>query len=62
MVTLPLKKKVIECKWVYSVKLNPDEPLALLKARLAAKGYSHVYELDYVDTISSVTKMTSGGS
>ena len=40
-------------------KLNPDESLARLKVRLVAKSYSQVYGLDYVDTFSSITKMTS---
>ena len=47
------------CRWVYTVKLNLDGSLANLKARLAAKGYSQMYKVDYQDTFSSVLKITS---
>ena len=59
LVTLSPEKKVIGCKWVHTVKLNPYEYVARLKARLIVKGYSKVYELDFVDTFSPVVKMTS---
>ena len=51
-------KKAIGCKWVYSVKLNPDGSVAHLNVRLVVKRYSYVYELNYVDTYFLVTKMT----
>ena len=40
-------RKAVECRSVYTVKLNPDESLANLKARLVAKGFSQVYGMDY---------------
>ena len=57
LITLSLRKKVIGYKWVYIVKLNPNGSLTHLKARLVAKSYSQVYELDYVNTFSPITKM-----
>ena len=39
LVDLPAGKKVIGCKWVFNVKVNPDGSVARLKARLVAKGY-----------------------
>jgi len=50
LVILSPGKKAVGCKWVYTVKLFPDGTLACIKARLIAKGYSHVYGLNYVDT------------
>ena len=55
--SLPPGKKVIGCKWVYTIKLNLDRSLARLKASLVAKRYLQVYKLNYVDTFSPVTKM-----
>jgi len=33
------RKESIGCKWVYTVKLNPDESLTRLKVRLVTKRY-----------------------
>lgn len=33
-------KRLISCKWVYKVKLNPDDSVERYKARLVAKGYT----------------------
>ena len=59
LVHLPTGKKAIECRWVFSVKVNPDGSVARLKARLVAKGYAQTYGVDYSDIFSPVAKMTS---
>ena len=40
LVRLPAGKKVIDCLWVFTVKVNLDGSIARLKARLVAKGYA----------------------
>ncbi|GJS02129.1 retrovirus-related pol polyprotein from transposon TNT 1-94 [Tanacetum coccineum] len=59
LVDLPVYKKAIDCKWVFSVKMNPDGSIARLKARLVSKGYAQTYGIDYSKTFSPVTKISS---
>ncbi|XP_068662876.1 uncharacterized mitochondrial protein AtMg00820-like [Aristolochia californica] len=59
LVPLPSEKKPVGCKWVFTVKHNPDGSMARLKARLIAKGYTQCYGIDYEETFSLVEKINS---
>ena len=59
LVDLPIGKKPVGCKWVFTVKVMPDGSMARLKARLVAKGYAQTYGVDYSDAFSPVAKLNS---
>ena len=52
-------KKMIGCKWVFSVKYKSDRTIDRYKARLVAKGYAQTYGIDYQETFALVTKMNT---
>jgi hypothetical protein len=50
---------IIPCGWVFKTKYGPDGKVDKLKARAVAKGYRQVYGVDFFETYTPVTRMTS---
>ena len=59
LVELPPGCKTIGCKWVLWKKLKPDGTIDKFKARLVAKRFKQETDLDFFDTFSPVTRITS---
>ena len=59
LVKLPHGKEPVGCKWVYTIKQNPDGKVERYKARLVAKGYTQTYGIYYEETFAPVAKMSS---
>ena len=56
---LPLGKKVVSCKWVFTVKHKKNGSIERLKAKLATRGFIQSYGVDYQQTFSLVAKLNT---
>jgi len=59
LVDLPPGCKPLEYKWIFKKKMKPNGTIDKYKARLVIKGFRQRKGLDYFDTYSPVTRITS---
>ena len=59
MVKLPVGKKTVGFKWVFTVKFKADGLVERYKARLVAQGYTQTFGIDYQETFALVAKINT---
>lgn len=52
-------KKAITSKWIFKIKRNKDGEIEKYKARLCARGFSQVKDIDYSETFAPTTRYDS---
>ena len=58
LVTLPPRKSVVGCKWIYKIKTCIDGSIECYKARLFVKGFIQEYEIDYEETFTPIARIS----
>ena len=59
LVSRPLGKNVVDCKWVLRIKKNAAGEIEKYKARLVARGFTQVHGVDYYETFAPTAKLAS---
>jgi len=58
-VPLPTSANPVSRKWIYKIKIKPDDSVEWHKAHLIARGFTQEYGIDYEETFAPMAKITS---
>lgn len=59
LVSKPTNKNIVQCKWVFTIKIDEHGNPIRYKARLVAKGFSQQYLSDYNETFAPVARIST---
>ena len=59
LVKKPVGVKMVDRRWVFSVKTDENNEILKFKSRLVAKGFTQIEGIDYFDTFAPVVKAKS---
>ena len=59
LVPRPPHTNIVTCRWIFTLKYNPDGTINRHKAQLVARGFSQTYGVDYKETFSPVVRLNS---
>jgi hypothetical protein len=54
---LPSGTNLVSTKWVFIIKVKSDGTLDRFKARLIARGFSQIYNIDYFETFAPTVQI-----
>ncbi|KAL0641361.1 hypothetical protein Bca4012_102705 [Brassica carinata] len=54
---LPKGKRAVSSRWIFTIKYLPNGQIDRRKTRLVARGFTHTYGEDYIDTFAPVAKL-----